>query len=156
MGVEIERKFLVNTALLELPDTGDVMMQGYLSLETDAVVRVRVSGDRGWITVKGRTQAARRAEFEYAIPAKDAADMMLLCKEPAVCKTRYRIPSGSHVFEVDVFTGENEGLVLAEVELQREDEAVRLPDWITTEVTGDARYYNSSLAVSPYKLWRQD
>ena len=156
MGVEIERKFLVDTSRLILPSQGDVMIQGYLSLTTDAVVRIRVSGEQAWLTVKGRTRSATRAEFEYAIPRDDANAMLALCQEPPISKTRYRIPVDTHEFEVDVFDGANAGLIIAEVELTHEHEAVMLPDWITKEVTGDVRYYNSSLATSPYSLWNVD
>ena len=153
MGIEIERKFLVDTSRLVLPSQGDVMIQGYLSLNTDAVVRVRVSGEQAWLTVKGRAQLATRAEFEYAIPREDANAMLALCQEPAVSKTRYRIQVDAHEFEVDVFDGANAGLIVAEVELTHEHEVVTLPDWITKEVTGEVRYYNSSLATSPYSQW---
>lgn len=128
-------------------------MQGYLSTDANAVVRVRVSGERGWITVKGRTESATRAEYEYEIPRDDAIAMMALCSQAPVSKTRYRLPVGRHEFEVDVFSGANEGLVIAEVELNSEDEAVELPAWVSEEVTEDARYYNSNLASLPFSQW---
>jgi len=153
VGVEIERKFRVrDDAWRDAGDEGTSIRQGYLSLEPERTVRVRLAGDRGTLTVKGRTRGATRAEFEFAIPADEAQALLEgLCLRPLIEKTRYRIAHGAHVFEVDVFAGENEGLVLAEVELDDEDERVELPAWIGEEVTGDPRFYNAQLVREPWR-----
>jgi len=153
-NVEIERKFLVHGE----PWTEDTrrveMTQGYLARSDAGVVRIRVEGERAFLTIKGPTEGIRRSEFEYEIPAADARAMLELCLEPPVGKTRYFIEAGDHVFEVDVFTGDNEGLVLAEVELASEDEAFPRPDWLGEEVSHDHRYSNSNLACQPFNAWR--
>ena len=158
MGVEIERKFRVREGWR--PDgAGEEIAQGYLSSVPERTVRVRLRGGRGYLTVKGKNggaDAARRAEFEYEIPAADARAMLALAEPGVVEKERFLVPAADgHTWEVDVFHGENEGLVVAEVELGAEDEAFAHPDWLADEVTGDARYYNSSLARTPYHLWRE-
>lgn len=151
MGVEIERKFRVQP---EWRPTGDgvVMDQGYLCSDPERTVRVRQAGRQAWLTIKGATQGARRAEFEYAIPVADAEALLALCPH-RVQKIRHRIPVGSHVFEVDVFAGANAGLIVAEVELSDEAEAFERPPWLAAEVTDDPRYFNSALAAHPYRDW---
>ena len=156
MGVEIERKFLVRdtSAVVGLPGTS--MRQGYLSVDPGRTVRVRVAGQRAFITIKGAPSesGASRAEFEYAIPVPEAEEMLdRLALRPLVEKTRYRVTVGRLVWEIDIFRGDNEGLVVAEVELPSEATALILPDWIGEEVTGDARYYNASLVTHPYRDW---
>ena len=151
MGVEIERKFRVHAAW-QPTQAGQAMDQGYLSLEPARTVRVRRAGAAAWLTVKGRNLGPRRAEFEYPIPVDDADAMLALCVG-RVRKTRYLEPVGAHVFEVDVFEGENAGLVIAEVELAAVDEAFERPAWLGAEVTEDARYFNSALAAHPYRAW---
>ena len=154
MGEEIERKFLVVGEDWRQEATGTLYRQGFLSTEPERTVRVRVAGDRGWITIKGRTAGARRAEFEYEIPAADAQKMMeTLCRHPLIEKVRYMVRTGGRVWEVDVFRGANAGLVVAEIELEAEDEAFEKPSWIGDEVTEDPRYFNSSLVEHPYSAW---
>ena len=154
MGEEIERKFLVvgdgwrNTAEAE------PLRQGFLSTEPERTVRVRLAGSRGSLTIKGKTIGARRQEFEYEIPGADAQRMLdTLCQRPLIEKVRYRLCVGRHIWEVDVFEGENAGLVIAEVELESEDEAFEKPDWAGEEVTDDPRYFNSNLVAKPFRTW---
>ena len=158
MGVEIERKFRVRAGWR--PDSaGEEIAQGYLSSVPERTVRVRLRGGRGYLTVKGKNggaDAARRAEVEYEIPAADARALLALAEPGVIEKERCLVPAADgHTWEVDVFHGENEGLVVAEIELGAEDEPFARPDWLADEVTGDARYYNSSLARTPYRLWEE-
>ncbi len=154
MGIEIERKFLVNEELLKpLLPTGTHYEQGYLPTTDLTTVRVRIAGETGFLTVKGKTTGASRAEFEYEIPLTEAREMLDLFCETTVVKKRYLIPRGVHTFEVDIFEGENSGLILAEVELTSENEKVDIPNWITKEVTSDPRYYNSQLLINPISRW---
>ena len=153
MGTEIERKFLVKTGEWRSGAAGRRMQQGYLSTEPERTVRVRLDGERGWLTIKGRNVGASRPEFEYAIPPEDARQLLTLCQPPLIDKTRYRIPHQGHTWEVDEFHGDNAGLIVAEVELTAEDEEVVLPGWVGADVTGDAAYYNSSLIQRPYRTW---
>jgi adenylate cyclase len=129
-------------------------MQGYLASTPRVTVRVRVKGNKGIMTVKGATQGISRAEFEYPIPVEDARTMLdTLAETGIVDKVRYQVPCGAHTWEVDVFAGDNAGLVLAEVELGSEDESFERPDWIGEEVSDDSRYYNANLARHPYRSW---
>lgn len=158
MGVEIERKFLVRG---EAPlDRGDgvPIRQGYISRDEAIAVRVRRAGERAYLTIKGERSAIERAEFEYEIPVADAEAMLAeLCTPPLIEKTRFRVRHGARTFEVDVFAGANDGLVLAEIELASPEEAVELPDWIGREVTDDPRYRNASLAAQPFdRAWLED
>ena len=154
MGDEIERKFLVRDDRWRMGATGTPYRQGFLSTEPERTVRVRVAGDRGWLTVKGVTVGARRAEYEYEIPVEDAHRMLeTLCLRPLIEKVRYTLRSGRHTWEIDVFEGDNLGLVVAEVELENEDEAFERPAWLGDEVTDDPRYFNASLVAHPYKDW---
>lgn len=154
MGVEIERKFLVATGWLP-PTPGVRYVQGYLhSGGEGATVRVRVAGDKAWLTIKGASEGAKRLEFEYAIPPAEGSELLeKLGRGHLVEKSRHLVPHAGHTWEVDVFTGENAGLVVAEVELAAEDEAVEIPEWAVAEVTGDHRYANSWLSIHPYKEW---
>lgn len=154
MAVEIERKFLVkNNAWRSLAE-GFLYRQGYLPSQNLTTIRVRTVGDRGYLTIKGKNTGMSRLEFEYDIPLVDANQLLEnLCQLPLIEKYRYRIPWGNHLWEVDEFLGENQGLILAEVELQQETEAIAIPDWIGEEVTGDPRYYNANLATVPYGRW---
>jgi adenylate cyclase len=153
MGTEIERKFLVKPGWPR-PAGGTFLSQGYVSLAPERTVRVRVAGDRAFLTLKGKTQGLARSEFEYEIPVPDAREILReLCELPPVEKTRHELPHAGHLWEVDVFHGANDGLVLAEVELARADEPLQLPDWIGEEVSGDPRYYNASLARTPFSAW---
>ena len=154
MAVETERKFLVSGDAWRSLGTPISYAQGYLASGNGVTVRVRIAGERAFFTVKGPVNGISRPEFEYPVPLDDAREMMKLCKDPVIEKTRTRIPHASHVWEVDEFGGETRGLIVAEVELCDPNETVALPDWIGAEVTGDPRYYNSNLAVHPYRLWR--
>lgn len=154
MGEEIERKFLVRGDAWKAEATSRAYRQGFLSTEPERTVRVRVAGDRGWLTVKGITVGARRAEYEYEIPPDDASRMLdTLCKRPLIEKVRHTLVVGAHTWEVDVFEGDNAGLVFAEIELSAEDEEFERPVWLGLEVTDDPRYFNSSLVEHPYKDW---
>lgn len=155
MGVEIERKFLLVGDAWRLLATPSLMRQGYLNDDPARTVRVRIEGGRATLTIKGRSEGATRAEFEYAIPVDEAAQLLdHLCQRPLIEKTRRRIVVDGHTWEVDEFLGENAGLAVAEIELSSEQEAFTRPDWIGEEVTGDARYYNSSLIRAPYSQWK--
>ena len=146
MGFEIERKFLVtDNSFLDMATSSEAIEQGYLSRDVDRTVRVRVKGDRAYLTVKSRNEGCVRHEWEYGIPVADARQMLELCTG-VIVKRRHYVPYGGHTFEVDVFGGRHAGLVVAEVEMQTADEAVKLPPFVGREVTGNARYYNSSLA----------
>ncbi len=154
MAAEIERKFLVTGELWKAPGAGTRYRQGYLSSVKERTVRVRRVGNKGYLTVKGITAGAVRSEFEYEIPVADA-DALLngLCEKPLIEKDRYRVRVGGHTWEIDEFRGENQGLVVAEVELQREDEPFEKPGWIAAEVTDDPRYFNANLGKHPYATW---
>lgn len=155
MGIEIERKFLVTGAAWRENATAIRCCQGYLCPGSGVTVRVRTMGEQGFLTVKGRGAGLARPEFEYAIPLADATELLAtLCVKPLIIKDRYRVEHAGLVWEVDVFAGENEGLVLAEVELTQPDQAVILPGWVGTEVSGDPRYYNASLVRNPFSRWQ--
>lgn len=154
MSLEIERKYLVR----RLPDLagidGTPMVQGYLRADADGSVRVRVAGARAWLTVKGPARGNARLEFEYEVPVGDARAMLgVLAVGERVEKVRYRLPFGGRVWELDVFSGRNQGLVLAEVELDDAAETPPLPPWVGREVSADARFLNASLARHPYRVW---
>lgn len=153
MATEIERKFLLrDTGFLQgLP--GERICQGYLSDAVDATVRVRLVGNQGFLTIKGRSHGISRSEFEYPIPATDAEQLLAMCGASRIDKTRYRIPHGRHLWEVDVFSGANEGLVVAEIELASEEEVFARPDWLGEEVSHDSRYFNSQLSRQPFSGW---
>lgn len=153
MGIEIERKFLVTGEAWRSMGHSVPLIQGYLAGSNQATARVRIAGDIAFLTVKGRVKNLTRQEFEYEIPVADAQAMMDLCHPRVVEKTRYKIPIEDLIWEVDEFAGQNQGLVLAEVELTSPEQSVTLPDWIGLEVSDDPRYFNSYLAVHPYKTW---
>ncbi|MCD8318303.1 MAG: CYTH domain-containing protein [Paraprevotella sp.] len=155
MSFEIERKFLVVGEFKSKAYASSRIRQGYIMSGGRATVRVRIRDDKGYLTIKGPSDKAgiSRYEFETEVALQDAQDLMRLCEPGVVDKTRYLVRAGRHVFEVDEFYGENEGLVMAEVELSDEQEAFEKPDFIGKEVTGDRRYYNSHLRTYPYKLW---
>ena len=154
MGREIERKFLVTGEAWKVPGQGMLIRQGYLNADPWRVVRVRTMGGRAALTIKGRSVGATRAEFEYEIPLADAHELLEICVQPLIEKTRYRVPVGSLVWEIDEFHGANQGLTVAECELESEDQDVPKPDWVGEEVTGDPRYFNSSLVADPFTTWR--
>lgn len=155
MPVEIERKFLVQgETWRDQVESEARIMQGYLANTPDMAVRVRVKGDQAFLTVKGANKGITRSEFEYAIPVDDAGDMLReLSISPPIDKVRYRVRVGEHLWDLDVFAGENAGLVMAEVELSTTDEVFAMPDWAAEEVSDDPRYYNVNLAQNPYKHW---
>ena len=157
MGVEIERKFLVNKALWEKAPKGKTtaIKQGYLSVDPAATVRVRLKGEKAFLTIKGKNKGATRAEFEYEIPVTDAEEMLQTLAKNCIEKTRTIVELEGKTWEVDEFSGENEGLLMAELELETEAETFTKPDWIEKEVTDDNRYYNSSLVQNPFKNWGQ-
>lgn len=154
MGVEIERKFLVRDRHFLEGLQGERLVQAYLSHDPRATVRVRIHDQDAWLTVKGKNHGAVRSEFEYPIPASDARAMIdEMCPSGVIDKTRYRLPQGELTWEVDVFHGDNQGLIVAELELTRQDQAFSRPAWLGDEVTADPRYFNSSLSRRPYGLW---
>jgi adenylate cyclase len=155
MALEIERKFLVQGSDWR-QGAGLKLSQGYLSRDPARTVRVRIAGRQAYLTIKGLSQGEQmmsRPEFEYEIPMADAEALLKLCEGPVVEKLRRRIAVGGHVWDVDEFFGDNAGLVVAEVELQSEDQAFERPAWLGEEVTHEARYFNSNLAALPYKRW---
>ena len=152
MGIEIERKFLV-TGHAWRNTSGVLFRQGYLNRDKARTVRVRIAGESAFLTIKGQSTGATRAEFEYPVPLGDAQALLALCDGPLIEKTRYRVQHGEHCWEVDEFAGDNAGLVVAELELASEDEAFTKPDWLGEEVTHDARYFNSNLATHPFSHW---
>ena len=154
MVQEIERKFLVTSDAWRRNATGTHYRQGFLSTEPARTVRVRIAGDRGTLTIKGKTVGATRDEFEYDIPREQAEQLLdTLCLRPLIEKVRYVLREGAHIWEVDVFEGENAGLVVAEIELEREDEEFERPGWLGREVTDDPRYFNANLVQAPYRNW---
>jgi len=154
MAKEIERKFLVVGEGWRGLAEGTVYRQGYLSTVAERTVRVRVAGDKAFLTVKGLSVGAVRAEYEYGIPVPDANEMLDgLCEKPIIEKTRYRIPFEGWVWEVDEFAGANAGLIVAEIELDSETREFARPDWAGEEVTGDTRYFNANLIANPYSTW---
>lgn len=152
MGIEIERKFLVQGTAWR-NGSGVLYRQGYLNRDKARTVRVRIAGDAAFLTIKGQSTGATRAEFEYPVPLPDAQALLPLCDGPLIEKTRYIVLHAGHRWEVDEFAGDNAGLVVAELELASEDEAFEAPAWLGEEVTHDARYFNSNLATHPYSIW---
>lgn len=146
MGREIERKFLVTSDAWRAGAAGVRLRQGYLSLDPARTVRVRLAGDKAWITVKGLTRGAARDEFEYPIPAADAQEMLDGLCTASLEKTRHKVRFGGNTWEVDEFHGRHAGLVLAEIEMEAEGATIAVPPWVGQEVTDDPRYYNSNLA----------
>ena len=155
MAQEIERKFLVTGEFKSLVFAQSRIVQGYISSARGRTVRVRIRDDKGYLTIKGASSASgtSRYEWEKELPLSEAEELMKLCETGIIDKTRYLVRSGKHIFEVDEFYGENEGLIVAEVELESEDEVFVKPGFIGEEVTGDIRYYNSQLMKKPYKTW---
>lgn len=154
MGREIERKFLVRGDRWRLLAKGRACRQGYLNSARERTVRIRTIDDKGYLTVKGITTGATRMEYEYEIPAADANAMLTeLCEKPIIEKKRFNVPLGGLTWEIDEFFGENEGLVVAEVELEREGQPFQKPEWVCEEVTDDPRYFNANLIKHPYRKW---
>lgn len=155
MANEIERKFLVKGEFKKFANKSTRIVQGYLSSVPERTVRVRIKGDKGFLTIKGigNVSGASRYEWEREIPVTEAEELLKICEPGVIDKTRYLVKSGDHTFEVDEFYGENEGLVLAELELASESEKFDKPDWLGEEVTGDIKYYNSMLMKNPFTKW---
>ncbi len=157
--IEIERKFLVkSTAFMKEAVKHNRIVQGYLSSHPERTVRVRIKGNNGYLTIKGLSNETgmSRMEWEKEIPIEEAEQLLTLCEKEIIDKTRYEVIVGVHVFEVDVFAGENKGLVMAEIELSSEGEAFESPDWLGEEVTQDSRYYNSYLSKNPFVNWQHN
>ena len=155
MAREIERKFLVKTGAWTPQGAGTHFRQGYLNSQKERVVRVRIQGGQATLTIKGPTAGITRSEFEYPIPLDDAAVLLeTLCEQPVIDKHRHVEQHGGHTWEIDVFHGDNEGLVVAEVELASEHDALTLPSWAGADVSSDPRYFNSNLLKHPYSRWQ--
>jgi len=155
MANEIERKFLVKGEFKNLASKETRIVQGYLSSIPERTVRVRIKGDKGYITIKGigNTSGATRYEWEKEIPTTEVEELLKICEPGVIDKTRYLVKVGNHTFEVDEFYGENQGLTVAEIELSSESEDFVKPEWIGDEVTGDTKYYNSMLMKNPFTKW---
>ena len=155
MANEIERKFLVKGDFKAEAKDSLRITQGYLSSVPERTVRVRIKGDKGYLTIKGigNESGASRYEWEQEIPVSDVKELLDLCEPGIIDKTRYHVNSAAHMFEIDEFYGDNEGLTVAEVELESEDEVFEKPSWLGAEVTGDVRYYNSMLMKTPFSKW---
>lgn len=154
---EIERKFLITSEVFKKEAYKRTRIaQGFLSTHPERTVRIRLKGDNGYITIKGKSNKSglSRFEWEKQISLNEAKELLLLCEKGIIEKTRYEVSVGDHIFEIDEFTGENEGLIMAEVELNSEDEVFTKPEWLGKEVTGDIRYYNSQLSLNPFKNWK--
>ncbi|MFA7116575.1 MAG: CYTH domain-containing protein [Bacteroidales bacterium] len=156
MAQEIERKFLVNSDFKSSSVKALRITQGYLSSVPERTVRVRIKGDKGYITIKGigNASGASRFEWEKEIPIEDVKNLLELCEPGIIDKTRYLVKSGIHTYEVDEFYGKNDGLIVAEIELKDENEDFVKPEWLGKEVTGDKKYFNSMLMKNPYKNWK--
>ena len=154
--IEIERKFLVlNNDFIDLAIAKNRIVQGYLNSNPERTVRVRIKGSKGFLTIKGKgnDSGTTRLEWETEIPLPEAEKLLAICENGVIDKTRYEISSGQHTYEVDVFTGQNNGLIIAEIELDDENELFEKPIWLGEEVTGDNRYYNAYLSNNPFRSW---
>lgn len=154
--IEIERKYLVTSlAFKDEAFNQNEIAQGYLNSNPERTVRIRVKGKKGFITIKGigNESGASRLEWEKEIPLDEAKALLKLCEKGAIEKTRYEVKSGKHIIEIDEFHGNNKGLIMAEIELENENEAIEKPVWLGLEVTGDERYYNSYISLNPFKKW---
>ena len=154
MGKEIERKYLIKDDTWRKDASGTTYRQGYLSTVKERTVRVRTIDDKGFLTIKGITIGATRREYEYEIPMADANEMLdELCEKPIIEKTRFKISHAGLTWEIDEFAGVNQGLIVAEVELESEDQNIDFPPWVGEEVSGDTRYFNSNLIANPFANW---
>lgn len=154
--IEIERKFLVKSDVYKTDASSqERIVQGFLNTDPERTVRVRIKGDSGFLTVKGKSnqEGTTRFEWEHKITVTEAEQLLILCEKGIIDKTRYSVPVGNHLFEVDEFYGDNNGLTVAEVELSTEKERFQKPEWLGEEVTGDIKYYNSQLGKKPFKTW---
>jgi adenylate cyclase len=154
MAYEIERKFLVDISKMDKLEKGYIIKQGYIETTNKSTIRIRIQDQSAFLTLKGERNGTKRLEFEYEIPLDDANEMLeKLCFKSMIDKTRYKLKIENHVWEIDVFHGINDGLIVAEIELNDENETFDIPDWITKEVTNERKYYNSNLIVKPYSQW---
>ena len=154
MGIEIEKKFLLTGTQWKQLATGTAYRQGYLNSVKERTVRVRTINDQGFLTIKGVSVGATRLEYEYEIPLEDANALLdELCEKPLIEKNRYKVNFSGFTWEIDEFFGENDGLIVAEIELESEDQVFDKPEWVGEEVTGDSRYFNSNLINNPYSKW---
>ncbi len=156
MALETERKFLIykdKWQIIGKPDK-EFYRQGYLHTDDLKTIRVRQAGSKGFLTIKAKTSGLARMEYEYEIPFEEAGQLLDTLAVSSLTKYRYKMPFGEHLWEVDEFLGDNEGLVIAEIELKSEAEEFLLPEWVGKEVTGDKKYYNASLSRKPYKDWK--
>jgi adenylate cyclase len=153
MALEIERKFLVDPQKWKPTDQGTIIIQAYLGLNPYPTVRIRIAGEKAFLTIKGRSQTISRPEFEYEVPLKEAYGMLKLAISNPVKKTRYKVNHLDSHWEVDVFSGKNKGLIIAEIELESEDQEFPKPDWLLEEVSHDGRFYNSYLSTCPFTEW---
>ncbi|MFS4445880.1 CYTH domain-containing protein [Maribacter sp. 2307UL18-2] len=154
--IEIERKFLIKSdAYKQEAVSKERIVQGFLNTHEERTVRIRITGDFGYLTIKGKSNASGTSRFEWEkeLLVADAKALLELCEKGIIDKTRYRVPKGQHIFEIDEFHGENDGLVIGEIELTEEVEHFEHPDWLGDEVTGDVKYYNSKLSKNPFKTW---
>lgn len=157
MNTEIERKFLVSQEFIHLATGKFEIAQGYLSSVPERTVRIRIAGKKGFLTIKGAsdTTGMKRYEWEKEIKVSEAKELLRLCEKGVIEKTRYIVEQSDFIIEVDVFKGDNEGLIIAEIELNSTDQTIELPGWLGKEVTGDSRYYNSYLSQHAYKTWQE-
>lgn len=156
MAKEIERKFLIDDSFSKNLKDGVHISQGYIKTSDNTVVRARIKGESAFLTLKGENKGMTCSEFEYEIPVSDAKEIIKeLCSGGTVDKTRYEVNHGAHLWEIDVFHGKNNGLVVAEVELSSENESVEIPSWVTEEVTSQTKYFNSSLLKHPFTQWEK-
>ncbi len=154
MGIEIEKKFLLKGGEWKQLAVGIAYRQGYLNSVKERTVRVRTINDKGFLTIKGISVGATRLEYEYEIPLEDAQALLdELCEKPLIEKNRYKVDFGGFTWEIDEFFGQNDGLIVAEIELESEDQSFDKPQWVGEEVTGDSRYFNSNLIKNPYSQW---
>jgi adenylate cyclase len=154
--IEIERKFLVSSDAYKSESFKKTrIIQGFLNTHKERTVRVRLKGEKGFITVKGQStnDGLSRFEWEKEISREEGEALLKHCEPGVIDKTRYEVKAGNHIFEIDVFYGDNEGLIIAEIELEQEDEIFEIPDWLGKEVTGNIKYYNSQLSKQPYNTW---
>ncbi|MGB1039676.1 MAG: CYTH domain-containing protein [Flavobacteriales bacterium] len=154
MATEIERKYLLkNDSWKQEVSSKNKIIQGYLSSKPERTVRIRITNNRGFVTIKSKNIGSLRKEFEYEIPIEDAEELILLCEKPIIQKTRYIVEHSSYSWEIDIFEGENQGLEVAEIELSQENEEFSIPNWIGQEVTNESKYYNSQLIINPFINW---
>lgn len=153
MALEIERKFLVNPAKWAPMDQGILIIQAYLGLYPYPTVRIRIAGEKAYLTIKGRSKSIARPEFEYEVPVSDAIELLQMAISNPVEKNRHEVMFEGFLWEVDVFSGKNEGLIMAEIELDSETQEFQRPDWLLEEVSDDGRYYNSFLSGCPFSEW---